>query len=289
LHEGDGDRRRIELQGEGLDRITDLSAAGLELRLEPAGEDARSRTVIVHASAALNAGTVRDLSMSVRDYAAPIILPAAIRVAQPRPAIRKVEPSLPAELPIALRAGELPAGVQVGAMFHVTREGEQPGLRLSCRDSSATPRRVTAGSAGDGLKLSPMQSGMYFLSFDPGLWPGGCVLTAVLENQGGESEPFEVGRVVRTPQIDEFRLTDEQTGDGNWVGVLVGRDLELIGKTGWDHHSGMDVLGLPAPVASEGNRQALRVRVAWPSPTPRAPLYIWFRGEAEGRATTIRP
>jgi hypothetical protein len=290
VHEGDGERSMV-LEGEGLDRISNLSAPGVTIVLadEPADGPTR-RTAKVTPSESLKQGSLVDLSISVQGYPNPISVTEAVRVAGPRPKIREVQPSLPSNLPITLRSGELPAGIQIGAMFHVSDAGDQPAVRLSCRNSSSAAQRVVSGAAGDRLKLSPMQSGMYFLSFDPGLWAGGCLLTAVLENStSGESDPFELGRVVRLPQIDEFRLTDEASGDGNWVGILVGRDLELIGKTGWEAQSGLDVLSLPTPVAGDANRQALRVRVAWPSPTPRSPLYIWFRGEQEGRATTVRP
>ena len=64
---------------------------------------------------------------------------------------------------------------------------------------------------------------------------------------------------------------------------MTGRDLELIEKTGWDASNGHAVEGLPAPVAGEGDEPSLKVRLPWPSPAPHAPLFIWFRGEAEGR------
>jgi hypothetical protein len=196
---------------------------------------------------------------------------------------------LRSDLQIALRAGELPAGVQIGIMMQVSAAGSEPSVTLKCRNTNAETVRVQAGAEKDGVKLNAMQADTLFLSLDPGIWPGGCLITAVLENgRTGVSEPFELGRVLRLPRIDEFKLTEESAGEGSYVGILTGSDLELIGKTGWDASSGHAALGLPSPIAGEGNKQSLRIRVAWPSPSPRSPLFIWFRGEQEGRATTVR-
>jgi len=196
---------------------------------------------------------------------------------------------LPSDLQIALRAGELPAGVQIGIMMQVSAAGAQPAVTLRCRNANANSIRVQSGTEKDGVKLNAMQADTLFLSLDPGIWPGGCMISAVLENGGaGASEAFELGRVLRLPRIDEFKLTDESAGESSYVGILTGRDLELIGKTGWDANSGQAALGLPSPVAGQANKQSLRIRVAWPSPSPRSPLFIWFRGEDEGRATTVR-
>ena len=90
------------------------------------------------------------------------------------------------------------------------------------------------------------------------------------------------------PTIESFKLTDETGGEGLYVGVLTGRDLELIEKTGWDAQNGQLVQGLPSAIVGEGNKQSLRVVLPWPSPAPHAPLYIWLRGESDGRATTVR-
>ena len=50
---------------------------------------------------------------------------------------------------------------------------------------------------------------------------------------------------------------------------------------------GLSVTELPRPVPGEGARQTLRIAMPWPSPTPKSPLFIWLRGESEGRATRI--
>jgi hypothetical protein len=71
--------------------------------------------------------------------------------------------------------------------------------------------------------------------------------------------------------------------------VLKGFDLETIEKTGWDSRAGVAAPELPRPVAGEGARQTLRIAMPWPSPTPKAPLFVWLRGETDGRATKVQP
>ena len=34
-------------------------------------------------------------------------------------------------------------------------------------------------------------------------------------------------------------------------------------------------------------KQTLRVVLPWPSRSPKAPLFVWLRGESEGRATKV--
>jgi hypothetical protein len=285
LNEGERDQKAV-LEGEGLERITALAADGLEFALEDAGTTKR-RVVQVRRSKDIKEGASLDLSVTIKDFAEPVVLSGGVRVAGPRPRIRNANPSLPSDLQIALRPGELPAGVRIGIMMQVSAAGLEPAVTLKC--NNANPVRVRAGMGSDAAKLNAMQADTLYLSLDPAIWPGGCVVTAVLESErSGVSEELELGRVVRLPRIDDFKLTDESGGEGTYVGILTGRDLELIGKTGWDAASGHAPLGLPTPIAGDGNKQSLRIRVPWPSPTPRSPLFVWFRGEQDGRATTVR-
>jgi hypothetical protein len=248
----------LRLSGEGLEQIVSLAADGLRI-------EAKS----IRAESDLKAGQTLDLRMIVKDYAEPIVVPGAIRVAPPRPRILSVTPSLPSELQISLRKGELPAGVQVGYQLRLASFRGESEVRVACEDSS----RAVSGSRIDANTL--------FLSFDPGSWRNGCSLSVTV----GESEPVPLGRVTRVPTVDSFRLTDESVSAGTYVGVLSGKDLELIGKVGWTATEGIEVPGLPTPV---GPKQSLRVHVPWPSPTPHSPIYIWLRGDLEGRATAIR-
>jgi hypothetical protein len=281
--------KMLLLEGNGLDRITALEADGLRFEFDNSESSAKRRSIRVHQERDLKDGSALDLRMSLEGYAKPVVLAGAIQIKGRRPVIRDVNASLPSDLQTALHPGELPAGTQIGIMLNVTGAGTEPSVKLACKNVNVASVDVKAGSEKDGVKLNAMQANTLFLSLNPGVWPDGCQLTAVLRNRdAGPSDGRDLGRVVRLPHIDSFQLTDEAAGDGNYIGVLSGRDLELIAKSGWNATSGYDVLGLPTPISGEGNKQSLKVRVSWPSPSPRSRLFIWLRGEEEGRATTVR-
>ena len=61
----------------------------------------------------------------------------------------------------------------------------------------------------------------------------------------------------------------------------------MIEKTGWDAEHGVPVESIPTPIPGDAARQTLRVVLPWPAPAPHAPLYVWLRGEAAGRKTTV--
>jgi hypothetical protein len=102
----------------------------------------------------------------------------------------------------------------------------------------------------------------------------------------GKSDPAALGKVVRAPRIAAMEWTEEKMADG-FVAVLTGEDLESIEKAGWDARTGVAVTALPA--ARSGGKQSLKVTLPWPSPAPRSPLYVWLRGDSEGRATRVKP
>jgi hypothetical protein len=133
-------------------------------------------------------------------------------------------------------------------------------------------------------------AGVLLLSLDPGaVGQSGCTLTAALETDTlGKSDAVTLGKVVRLPRIENLSLSDEKASDGFYA-VLKGFDLETIDKAGWDQHPGASVAELPRPVAGEGAKQTLRVVMPWPSPSPKAPLFVWLRGESDGRATKVTP
>ncbi|RDJ93330.1 hypothetical protein B4Q13_22645, partial [Lacticaseibacillus rhamnosus] len=69
---------------------------------------------------------------------------------------------------------------------------------------------------------------------------------------------------------------------------LTGTDLEVIAKVGWGPDGGVPVTALPAPVGGDRRKQLLGIALPWPPLSPRAPLWIWFRGDDQGRETKIR-
>jgi hypothetical protein len=129
-----------------------------------------------------------------------------------------------------------------------------------------------------------------FLSLDAGMvGRPGCLLAASIDIEPeGRSDPFVIGRVIRVPSLEQFTLTNEQAGPSTYVGILKGRDLDVIEKTGWDARNGVRVDYVPEPVPGNNTSlQTIRIAVPWPAPAPHAPLYVWLRGEGEGRQTTL--
>ena len=160
-------------------------------------------------------------------------------------------------------------------------------IALNCRNRAADDVTSPVGSERNGIKVQSLGSDSVFVSFDPGNWPAGCVLTASIDNgSDGRSEPFQVGRVIRLPRIETFKLTDEAAGEGSYIGIITGQDLEQIDRSGWDATHVAAALGLPTPISGEGQKQSLRLKLPWPSPAPHSPLYVCFRNESECRATT---
>jgi hypothetical protein len=276
----------VVLHGKDLDRITKLEAEGIRFELAQAEPGARTRTGRVRLEAELKPGAAPELNMFVRDYGEPIRMRNALEIAAPRPRILDVRTAAASGLGVTTEPGELAAGYQTSALLRMEPPEAAPTVHLTCGTRTVS---VSGASAQQGVRLQVVEPGSLFVSFDPGMWPGGCTVTAAVETpKAGRSDPREIGRVVRIPQIESFRLTDEGAGDGTYFGILTGRNLELIDRTGWDGANGQPVSGLPAPVAGDPDRQSLRVRMPWPSPIPHAPLYVWLRGESRGRQTTAK-
>ena len=94
--------------------------------------------------------------------------------------------------------------------------------------------------------------------------------------------------MIRLPRIEKFEFTEERTGEGMYVAILEGYELDAIARAGWNREEGFAVLGLPVPDPGRSQRQVLRVALPWPSPSPRAPLYVFLYGETTGRLTKAR-
>lgn len=285
IHAGETEHH-IVLEGQDLAAIENLEIDGFHVKLDPPGEGRRSLQVT--APPGLGPNTTYDVRLAVEGYAEPIVLHKALTVSGPRPRVRHATVAQPPDLPVAIRDGELPAGSFLSALLSVDNSTASASATLGCDNLTAPKVTAAVGAPRDGVKLESVQQGSYYLSFDPGRWPGGCHLTLIFHNGDGPSDPRPLGKVVRAPRIDSFKLSDEQGPEDTYIGVLTGRDLELIERVGWNATDSVPVPGLPTPLPGESYLQQLRIRVTWPSPAPHAPLYVWLRGEPEGRATRAR-
>ncbi|MBZ5603630.1 MAG: hypothetical protein LAO79_15125 [Acidobacteriia bacterium] len=282
--------QKVVLTGTGLDRISSLESDRAEIVLA-AAEDPSHRAATIRLQASAKPGDRATISAKVDGMAAAIHLPIALQVLASRPKILEAKPSIPRDLIVTPRDGEIPAGSWVSFAMKIDPADAQPTLALQCAEAARTvqPLKLRTGEKQASAQLVSAGSGALFLSLDPGaVGQSGCTLNATIETDTGVSDPLTLGKIVRLPRIETFSLTDEKAADG-FYGVLKGFDLETIDKTGWDATAGLSVAELPRPVAGEGAKQTLRIVMPWPSPSPKAPLSIWLRGETDARATKVTP
>jgi len=243
-------------------------------------------------------GTIFAISLKVKGLETPLTVPGALQVFGPRPVITAVRKAIPDALGLAIRPDELPAGTTAGLSLEV-REFQgpsastverRPRVELGCHSGGL--RQSVSLSPGDhvaGAQLTVAAPGLLFVSVDPeAIGYPGCLLTAIVDVEPeGRSDAFTIGRVVRIPRLEQFTLTTEQLDPSTYVGLLKGRDLDVIEKTGWDAHHGLRVDSVPTPVPGEPSVETIRIALPWPAPSPHAPLYLWLRGEGDGRKTAV--
>ncbi len=280
------DWQPMTIKGENLDQLTKLESDDATFQLGAVKGD--EREVRVRLNAAAKEGQVTDLLAFAQDVSKPAILPGAVKVTAPAPKITSSQVSLPPQTSIPLKPGELPAGTFVSVSLSVENAGPETKVRLRCAKSTADSVTLRVGEKSDAGSVQALSKDELFLTFDPGGWQAGCQLNVTLDNGGaGKSQPFSLGRVIRVPHVDAFELTEEKQAD-NYVGKLTGTDLENIAQVGWSADHGIPVAGLPIPIGGDSRKQSLQIALPWPPPSPHAPLFIWFRGESEGRETKIR-
>ncbi len=275
----------VELHGENLDRLAKLEAPGAAFKLGPVEGDARQ--LFVELKSDTHPGDL-DLKEYAQNTSAPAVAAGGVKVVGPRPQIVSAQIALPAGNQVSLLKDELPAGTFVSASLETKYARAGTAIHLNCDAQGSREVVLHVGEQSSGGSAQLMSGDTLFLTFDPGAWPTGCAVSAVLENPGeGRSKPYALGKVVRVPQVDSFELTDEKS-DVNYLGKLTGMNLEVIAKVGWSPDTGVPVTALPAPVGNDSRKQSLQVALPWPPPSPKAPLWVWFRGDAQGRETKIR-
>jgi hypothetical protein len=280
-------RQQVRLAGSGLDQIVAVTTpAGTvsghgsrqewtgELALQPGSQVGRRFAV----------------TLQVKGREEPLVLPDALEVVGPRPSVASLRKSMPTGLGVELRDDELPAGITLGWVLQVRNLHGRPQVELACEGGGLRHGlKLATDEPSGGATLSFAGPGELYLSFDPGAvgYPGCTVAASVTTEPEGRSDVTKLGRVVRIPRLDQFTLTNEAVGPAVYAGILKGSDLDLVEKAGWDAQHGLPVESIPTPLSTEPAKQTLRISLPWPAPAPHAPLYVWLRGEAEGRKTSV--
>jgi hypothetical protein len=285
-----GEKREvIRFMGSGMERIEAASSDAGEITGAP---DPHGWSGEIGLKAGLIKGQSFPLLLKVKGLDSPVTVPDAIEIVGPRPKIVSVQKSLAGALGIEIGADELPAGTAAGLVLTVNhlRDTTRPRLDLGCETGELRQSlTISPSEASSAASLTLAGPGALYLSVDPGtVGYAGCSLAAtVILDPEGRSDRFILGRVIRVPRLDRFTLTTEKIGDSSYSGILEGRDLDVIEKAGWDNEHGVPVESIPTPVPGDPARQMLRIVLPWPSPGPHALLFVWLRGEAQGRKTSV--
>ncbi len=282
-------------QGTGLDRITGIASkdAAWKLAKEPTGkQNSQERKATLKLAPAAHQGELLAASLEIEGIHKPLRVPDFVHVVGPRPKIVNAKVSFSAETDVALDKGEIPAGSPVSFAIHGKEIGSRPALELACSNTTDTKQPLTLypGSQDRSAQLDFAGENSLFLSLVPGnVGQSGCLLTAtVMDKVTGSSDPYTLGHVIRLPRITKFAVSNRKLGEDLYAGSLTGQDLQMIEKTGWDPARGFPVQGIPTPVPGHPDEQTLKIEMPWPPPSPRAPVYVWLRGESQGRVTAMR-
>ena len=269
------------LKGQRLDLLTKLEASGATLNLNPPAPNQTERSLTIELKSSPRPGTALPVKTYMQDRSEAVTFPSALEITGPLPAIASSRLSLPKGMAIAVRSDEFPAGYTLNAMLDVRNIQRKSVLRLACADGVGESATLHIGEQTAQSTLQQLSPDQLFLAFSTSGLPAGCTLQGVIDNgRDGSSQPFALAQILRVPQIDS--LTVDATGTYQ----VVGTNLEMIAKLGWDEPSGVDVAGLPTPLAGQGLKQSLEIRLPDP-PTPDAKLHVWLRGDKESRATTV--
>jgi hypothetical protein len=276
------------LKGERLDELARLDAPNVVLDLGSIADNGAERNVTVQLKSNPQPGTALPIQAYIKDRTEPLTFQDALQITGPLPVIASSRLSLPSAMTIEMRPNEFPAGYDLTAMLDVKNISRSSALQLACEDGDAPVSTLRIGEQTETFSLQQLSQDQLFLSFDTSGLPAGCSLEAVIDNgRAGKSQPFTLAHIVRLPQIDAFNATSDAAPSGMHAYTLTGRNLEMIEKTGWDQKNGVEVPSLPAPIPGEGQKQSLSVNLPEQSGPP-ADLYVWLRGDASGRATTIK-
>ncbi len=280
------------LKGERLGLLAKLEAPGAVLELSAPSAGQNERNVSVQLKSDLKPGNELPIKAYLEDRAEPLTFPNALEITGPLPVVASARVAPAAGIAVTLHRDEFPAGYTMSAMLDVKNIERRSVLQLGCSDDPSENTSLRIGQQTTASNLQQLSADQLYLSFDTGALPAGCLLQAVIDNgRGGTSQPFTLAHILQVPRIDSIRIDPVKSSGSQAQGgfrdyVLVGRNLEMIEKVGWNSEEGVDVPSLPAPVPGQGQIQSLHVNLP-DRPKPASPLFIWLRGDSEGRATTV--
>ena len=286
------------LKGERLDAITKLQSPGAVFELGATSNNNSERNLTVTVSDSGNAGTKLAVQAFLKDRTEPLNLADALEITGPLPRIASSKLAIPPGVAINLHPDEFPAGYTMSATLDVKNINSRSVLQLGCADGAATPVSLHMGEQTASSSLQQLSADQLYLLFDTSQLPAGCRLQASVDNgRSGQSQPYDVARVMRLPQIDSLDVAQAATTataapvdaatDAKVDYLLKGRNLEMIEKAGWDPAHGSEVTALPTPIPGEGQKQSLSIAMP-PVQTGKDELYLWLRGDKEARATTLK-
>jgi hypothetical protein len=276
------------LKGERLGQITRLEASGAILNLSPPAPNQAERSLTAELKSSPQPGTRLTVKAYLQDRSEPLTLPNALEITGPLPVIPSAKLSLPTGLAIGIRSDEFPAGYTLNALLDVKNMERTSVLRLGCADGVGEQASLHVGGQTAHWSLQQLSPDQLFLAFDSSALPAGCSLQAVIDNpREGSSQPFTLAHILRIPKIDSFAVSQDQPHNGLRQYRLTGENLEMIQKLGWTESDPVDVSSLPMPLPGPGLKQSVELNLPDP-PKPDATLWVWLRGDQQGRAATIK-
>jgi hypothetical protein len=276
------------LKGERLEQVSRLDAPGIVFNLSPPAPNQTERSLTVELKSSPRPGTVLPVAAYLEDRSQPVQLREAVQITGPLPVIASAKLSPPKEIGIKIHSDEFPAGYTLNAMLDVKNIDRQSVLRLACAEGVGANAALHIGEQTATSNLQQLSPDQLFLAMETGRLPAGCSIQAVIDNgPGGRSQPFTLAHIVRVPMVDAFTVVDTAASGATHQYQLTGQNLEMIEKLGWDKSSGVNVSSLPTPLPGPGLKQSIQVSLPDP-PAHDSLLYIWLRGDQEGRETVIK-
>ncbi len=274
---------RVDLKGTGLQLLKSLQTSKGSATLGGASADGTLRHVTFLLPSGMKAGGELSLQAALADRSQVLNLGQAIRVVAPRPEIAQISmSSLPAQA-VHLDDGELPGEQVINVMLYVRNLPADNGIKLECDSPGSESVTLRPGQQSGGAKLEQLSSDQLFLTLDTGTWMNGCSLQAVITSHVGDSAPHRIARIVDLPVMNRLELSPAESSQQVHA-MLTGRNLERIERVSWAPDRETVVATLPQPISDGLQRLDLSLQAL---PSPESTLYVWLRGDAKARTTTI--